>query len=166
MRCRSAVHDPGCRPALDRHLVEGGNQACRVPAARRPVRRGTAGSGELRRREGGVCLWRRRRWRTPLLLLLGRPRSSPRVVANPGAGRLTPAKTAALLLVAATAAIATLLLVAPTAATATAAVTTTAALALATLALATAPTIGGRRRVRLTGWRRAGGGGGGGQCLS
>ena len=138
MRCRSAVHDPGCRPTLNCHLVESGDQAGRILAGWRPVSRRTAGSGELRLREGGVCLWRRHRLRTPLLLLLRWPLDGPRVVANPRAGRLrslTPAGAAAL-----PAEAATVLLAAPATATATAAVAATP-----TLALATAPTIGGCR---------------------
>jgi hypothetical protein len=138
--CRSAVHDPRCRPTLNRHLVESGDQAGLIPAAWRRVHQGTAGSGELGRREGGVCLWRGRKGRTPLLLLLGWPLNGPRVVANPRTSRLrslTSAETAALLLVAPSTAIAT----APT-------------LALVSFAFATAPTIGGRRRGGLAGQRR------------
>ena len=67
MGCRSAVHDPRGRP-LNRHLIEGGNQAGLIPDAWRPVRRGTGRGGELGGREGSVRLWRRHGWCTPLLL--------------------------------------------------------------------------------------------------
>ena len=150
MECRSAVHNPRCRPTLNRHLVESGDQAGRIPAGWRFVRRRAAISGELRRREGGVSLWRRHRWCTPLLLLLRWPLDGPGVIANPRTIRLrslTPAGASALLLVGPAAAVA--------AATATAAVTTTP-----TLAHATIPTIGRCRGGGLAGRCSAGGGGG------
>ena len=149
MGCRSAVHDPRCRPTLNRHLVESGDQAGRIPAGWRPVRRRAVGSGELRRREGGVCLWRRHRWCTPLRW----PLDGPGVIANPRTGQLRsmmPVGASALLLVAPVAAV--------VAATATAAAVTTTP----TLALATAPTIG-RCRGGPAGRCSAGGGGGSGK---
>ena len=82
MGCRSGVHDPGVGP-LDRHLVEGGDQACLIPPAWSPIRRGTGRAGELRRREGGVRLWGDHGRRTTLLWL-GGPLGGPRVEADPG----------------------------------------------------------------------------------
>jgi len=147
--CRSAIHYPG-RRLLNRQLVEGSNQAGRIPAACRSTR-----GGELCWRKGGVCLlWRRWGWR-PLLLLRGplagrgSPVTGPRVVTGPRTSRRGSLASAALLLVAPTAAVA-----APAATIATA---TPLALALA-LALATAPTVGGRGG-GAAGWRRAGGSG-------
>jgi hypothetical protein len=88
--CRSAVHDPGGRP-LNRHLIEGGDQASRVSGAIPiPWQR----SGVLGRREGSVRLWRGRRrwrrhgWRAPLLLLRRPLLDGPRVIADPRTGRL------------------------------------------------------------------------------
>jgi len=153
LRC----HDPGRRP-LNRHLIEGGNQAGRVPGAVPvPWRRG----GVLGRREGSVRLrrgrrrWRRRGWRAPLLLLRRPLLDGPRVIADPRTGRLRSLTSAWSALVGA------MLLVTPAASVV--AVAATPSFALAPLSLATTPTVGWRGSGP-AGWRSARGGGGGDEC--
>jgi len=155
--CRSAVHDPGGRP-LYRHLIEGGDQAVRVPGS---VPVSWWCGGVLGWREDSVRLRLRRGrlhaplllldgWRAPLLLLDG-----PGVIADPRTGRLRSVTSAwsallgAMLLVAAAASVV--------------AVAATPSSAFAPLALATAPTVGCRGSGP-AGWRGARRGGGSDEC--
>jgi hypothetical protein len=157
MRRGAAVHDAWRRLPYGQ-LIEGSNQAGRIPAtwrSRTPTAGGSACCRVLCRCEGSVGLLLLRlgdpllqlQLRSPLLLL----RLGPRVVADPRTGLRGALMSAALLLVA------------PTTIAAASATTITAAASLAlalALAFAAAPAAGGRGGGAARGGRTRGGSGG------